>query len=399
MWRAVVEHAPDVILRVDTEGLICFINQPAAQSIVGQLWLAFVPEASQELVRNALVHVLGGGAPLTYETEGVDPLTGQTALFACRIGAVRSGPTMAGAVIVARDITLQRQNEEILKRVSHQLLQGQKLAAIGELAAGVAHEINTPIQYVNDNTVFLERSFKKVFELIEALRPTLNATGDVAAVELDVARTRARAAKLDYLAREVPKALAQCQDGLRRVATIVTAMKDFSHPSGTEKTTVVLRDLIETTATISRNEWRYVADLTIEVADDMPLIPALRDELCQVLLNMIINAAHAIEDRYRGTDARGRIVIHAAVAGSWAEIRIQDDGAGIPEAIREKVFRPFFTTKGVGRGTGQGLAITQSVIVGKHGGDVSMESEVGVGTTFIIRLPLARSDAGPALTG
>lgn len=393
VWRAVVENAPDVILQVDLRGTIVFINQTAAQAVVGQQWLNFVPEQRHELVRNALAHVLSGGAPLSYETEGIDPETGTEALFSCRIGPTSRDGVVDGAVVIARDITQQRQSEADVKAMSVQLLQNQKLAAVGQLAAGVAHEINTPVQYVNDNGVFFERTFKKLFDLIEVLRPVLDGTGDVPAAALEQARARARSCKLDYLAREMPRALAQSQDGLRRVAAIVAAMKDFSHPSGGEKAPVVLRDLLETTAIITRNEWRYVADLEVSVADDMPAVPGLRDELCQVMLNLIVNAAHAVQDRYAGTEGRGRIVVSAAVVGDQAEIRVADDGAGIPEAIREKIFEPFFTTKGVGRGTGQGLAIVHAVVVTKHGGTLTLESTPGVGTVFIVRLPLVAGTA------
>ncbi len=248
-----------------------------------------------------------------------------------------------------------------------QLLQSEKLAAIGQLAAGIAHEINTPMQYISDNTLFVERSFTKLIEQ----------KGDVA-----------------YLREEVPKAVAEALEGIQRVTAIVRAMKDFSHPSRGVKENVGMREVLETTAVIARNEWKYVADLDIVVDDDLPRVPALRDELSQAFLNMIVNAAHAIGERHATCGDRGHIRIHARRRGDFAEIEFNDDGAGIPNAIKNRIFDPFFTTKPVGKGTGQGLAIVWSVVVDKHEGSLEVQSSPGTGTSFFVRLPLgADADA------
>ncbi len=288
----------------------------------------------------------------------------------------------------------ERQRKELeqtvmeLKQAQAELMHAQKLTAIGQLAAGVAHEINTPIQYVTDNTTFLQRSFATLLEVVDLARPMIETGAEPSPETLVELRARLKRARLPYLEKQVPRAIEQSLEGLSRVATIVRAMKVFSHDSRGEKAEVNLRESIESTVTIARNEWKYVADVELLIDDDFPPVVCLRDELNQVILNLVINAAHAIADVVGdGTEVRGLITISAEADGEWVELRIRDTGAGIPEAIRARVFDPFFTTKAVGKGTGQGLAIAYSVVVEKHQGSISFESEVGRGTTFVIRLP------------
>ncbi|HEY4219953.1 MAG TPA: HAMP domain-containing sensor histidine kinase [Myxococcota bacterium] len=266
-----------------------------------------------------------------------------------------------------------------------QLLQTEKLAGIGQLAAGIAHEINTPVQYVGDNSAFAEKGFQRVLHAALALRALL--PSDARAQQLS------RDSKLDYYEREVPKAFASASDGLRRVATIVQAMRDFSHPSKGQKVLVSLHDLIEAAATISKNEWKYVADLDVNVDATLPAVPALSDELSQAFLNMIVNAAHAISARFPDGAQRGHIAIAARRRGDCAVITIGDDGAGMSAQVQKRIFEPFFTTKPIGQGTGQGLAITYAVVVDKHDGTIDVSSIQNEGTTFTITLPLADADA------
>ncbi len=200
--------------------------------------------------------------------------------------------------------------------------------------------------------------------------------------------------KLPYLVKQLPRALEQSMEGLERIATIVQAMKEFSHPSGAEKKPVNLREAIETTIAVARNEWKYVAEVELDMDPELPLVPALRNEFNQVILNLIVNAAHAIGDVTAGGSlGKGKIGIVGRLRGDQVEIRVADTGAGIPEHARAKVFEPFFTTKAVGKGTGQGLAIAYSVVVDKHQGSIAFESEVGQGTTFVICLPVVDADA------
>ena len=272
-----------------------------------------------------------------------------------------------------------------------QLAQAQKLESIGQLAAGVAHEINTPIQYVGDNTRFLEESFQNLDRVLTSYDRLTRAAEGAGVLENEVqqVRTAAEEADLEYLHDEIPRAIRQSEEGVERVATIVKAMKEFSHPGSGEMKAIDLNHAIESTLTVSRNEWKYVADAVTEFDPQLPVVRCLPGEFNQVILNLVVNAAHAIADvKMRGT-TKGRITVSTHRDGDWAEIRIRDTGTGIPEAVRSRIFTPFFTTKEVGRGTGQGLAIAHTVIVKKHGGTLEFETEEGKGTAFIIRMPIA----------
>ena len=286
------------------------------------------------------------------------------------------------------------------KRLESQLTQAQKLESIGQLAAGIAHELNTPIQYVGDNTRFLQDSFADLRGLLRAYGALADAarSGPVPAALVEEVDAAAESADLEYLLDEIPNAITQSLEGVGRVAAIVRAMKEFSHPGTAHKTAVDLNRAIESTATVARNEWKYVADLVTDFDPDLPPVPCLPGELNQVFLNIIVNAAHAIGDVVGdGAGGKGTITVttRAVPAGAptHAEIRIADSGTGIRPEILSKIFDPFFTTKEVGRGTGQGLSIAHGIVVEKHGGTIACESEVGRGTTFLIRLPLAGKGA------
>jgi two-component system, NtrC family, sensor kinase len=279
-----------------------------------------------------------------------------------------------------------------LRLTQAKLLQAQKLEAIGQLAAGIAHEVNTPTQYVTDNVSFLQRAFDKLLRLIEAQGNVVAAAhaGDVTPLVLDTADAARTATKLDYLTRQVPRAIEQSLEGLGQISSIVKAMKEFSHPSGAEKQPFDIHDLIESTSIVAKNEWKYVAELQLDFDWSLPPVLLHRNEFSQVMLNLIINAAHAIAASLPPASAdKGKIIVSTKAVGTNIEVRVTDNGAGIPEAVRSRVFEPFFTTKEVGKGTGQGLAIAYSVVVDKHGGSIGFETEVGRGTTFIVSLPLA----------
>jgi PAS domain S-box-containing protein len=276
---------------------------------------------------------------------------------------------------VALDITER-------KELERQLTHAQKLESIGRLAAGIAHEINTPIQYIGDNGKFLEEAFG-------ALIGTLHSAGAE-----DFPK---KTADFNYLCAEVPKAIQHLQEGVEQVSRIVRAMKEFSHPGPAEKLPVDINRTIESTVLVSRSEWKYVAELTTDFDHELPAVPCLAGEFNQVILNLIVNAAHAITDVVKESGRMGRIHIITRCDGEAVEIRLSDTGCGIPKANQSKVFDPFFTTKPVGKGTGQGLAIAYGVIVQKHDGTIEVESDPGCGTTFIIRLPLAPEPAIRAL--
>ncbi len=276
------------------------------------------------------------------------------------------------------------------RRLELELRQTHKLEAVGQLAAGIAHEINTPAQYASDNLAFLAASFKKLTAAVDAYRALL---GELSAdprlgERLAVAQEQLKKQKINFVLEEVPRAIGEAGEGLERIAKIVRAMKEFSHPSTGMPAQVDLRELIDTTVTVSRNEWKYAADVVTEFDPGLGPIFCLRDELSQAVLNLIVNAAHAIEDANRADPSqKGTITLVTRDLGKLAEIRIVDTGSGIPEQVRPRIFEPFFTTKSVGKGTGQGLAICRSVVVEKHGGKLFFETELGRGTTFVLQIP------------
>lgn len=289
-----------------------------------------------------------------------------------------------GLLILASDVTDRRALEG-------QLTQSQKLESIGQLAAGIAHEINTPIQYIGDNTRFLKDAFADLLGLIEACQEFIQNARDtgVSAKALSRLEEAAQKADISYLMQEVPAAISQSLDGTEHVAHIVRAMKEFSHPGTTEKTSIDLNHALESTVTVARNEWKYIANVEMDLDPSLPLVSCLPGDLNQVFLNLIVNAAHAVADVVKeGTDEKGTITIRTCREADCVRINIEDTGTGVPEAIRSRLFDPFFTTKGVGKGTGQGLSIARSVIVDRHGGSIEFETEINKGTAFIIRLPL-----------
>ncbi|BDU75429.1 ATP-binding protein [Mesoterricola sediminis] len=290
------------------------------------------------------------------------------------------------ALLVARDVTDRLAAEEERQAMEVQLRQAQKLEAIGQLAAGIAHEINTPIQYVGDNTIFLRDTFKELSDFLEGLQGEVRQGRPLAPDDLG---RRLEALDTEYLVDEIPRAIQQTLDGVGRVSRIVAAMKDFSHPGGSRER-VDLNRAVESTITVSRNAWKYCATLEMDLDPTLPPVPCFPSELNQAVLNLVVNAAHAIEEK-RAVQPQaepGLIRVSTRNAGGQVEIRVSDNGTGIPEAIRTRIFDPFFTTKAVGKGTGQGLSIVRAVVVDKHGGAVDVASDPGRGTTFLLSLPL-----------
>lgn len=244
----------------------------------------------------------------------------------------------------------------------------QKLEAVGQLAAGIAHEINTPIQYIGSNLSFLGEAFARLNK------------------SLDVVRSDLDSSTLSELV-EIPEAVRDAQDGVRRVSSIVQAMRKFSHPDTGEMVPLDVNEAVRTTVTIARNEWKYHSEVVLDLADDLPPLPCLPGDFNQVLLNIIVNAAHAVTDAVGESGTKGEIFVSTRHEGESVEIRIRDTGTGIAPENRNKIFDPFFTTKTVGLGTGQGLAITHD-IVRRHGGSIDFMTELGLGTTFVLRFPL-----------
>ncbi|MBC7185638.1 MAG: response regulator [Calditrichaeota bacterium] len=383
---------PSVLIGVDAEGRVVHWNKqaeavfaiPAAQA-VGQRfrdcplrwsWSAIEEQIALCLESRTTVSLKEFRYQRPDEREGFLNVT--ISPYHTRGG----GPT--GFLVAAEEVT----EHKILQQ---QLLQAQKLESIGQLAAGIAHEINTPTQFIGDNTRFLRDSFAGLLSLMHKYRELKEAARQVEACQELASSIDAleREVDLDYLAGEIPLAIDQTLEGVERVAHIVQAMRAFSHPGGPGKTAVDLNKAIETTVTVARNEWKYVAELELALDQSLPQIQGLPNELNQVILNILLNATHAIKDVVGARPERkGKITISTQRSNGWVEMRISDTGPGIPAAIRHRIFDPFFTTKPVGTGTGQGLAIAHCVVVEKHKGSISFETEEGKGTTFIVRLPI-----------
>jgi signal transduction histidine kinase len=268
-----------------------------------------------------------------------------------------------------------RDDIERRKRLEMELAQAEKLRAVGQLASGIAHELNTPIQYVGDNVAFLQNAFAALAALTARAR--------------EEAATPAERKKLDFVTANVPGAFEAALDGCRRVSEIVGAMKEFAHPDGRDFAPADINRGLSCALAVAENAIKYAADVELELGE-LPEVECRIGELNQVFLNLIINAAHAISDRYGAEGQRGRIGIATRAEGAGVIVEVSDDGCGIPEAIRGRIFEPFFTTKDVGRGTGQGLAISRSIVVDKHGGSLTFDSTVGQGTTFTLEIPVAR---------
>lgn len=286
-----------------------------------------------------------------------------------------------GFLLLGEDITE-------IKFLEAQLAQASKLEGIGQLAAGIAHEINTPIQYINDSVFFLRNVYADLEKTLVPLEAgCADETMPIREMHERVC-AELRAMDLDFIRPELPKTFDSIEAGIQRISLIVQAMNRFSHSYGDEKKMINLHSILENTLIISRNEWKYVADVSTDFDPDMVEVLGLPGEMGQVFLNIIINAAHAIGDVVRGSQTKGHIAISTLKTDSHAEIRIKDSGTGIPDAIGDKIFNLFFTTKQVGKGTGQGLHIAYDIVVNKHGGSLSYTSKPGRGTTFLIRLPL-----------
>ncbi len=302
-----------------------------------------------------------------------------------------SDGSLVGSVHIIRDINEQKKAEQAKEKIQSQLLHAQKLESVGQLAAGIAHEINTPTQFIGTNIDFLDDAnqdiisfMTKIQEIIKTAPQEMKDAIEKAVEDMD----------WDYLAEELPLAIAQSREGVKRVTSIVRAMKEFSHPGSREKESLNLNQIIKTTATVARNEWKYVANLELNFDPKLPQIPLLADEMGQVILNMLVNAAHAMGENLGDNPEgeKGVITITTRKRDTNIELLISDTGAGMPKEVQLRIFDPFYTTKQVGKGTGQGLAISHDVIVEKHQGTITVESLPGAGTTFCITLPLGEEE-------
>ncbi len=395
--RSILEATGDGIIIADVSGKIEMFNR-AAQLIFGYMDDAAIGHNIEELIgfEDAEEEFLDYVEASTHEpvctlheTIGIQS-DGETFPIELTISKVEFSGRVK-AIVSVRDITRRREAEEEWINMDIQLRQAQKLEAIGQLAAGIAHEINTPIQFVGDNARFIRDSFVELEKYAEVLDRLVSVArqGAVPPELFDEADKVAEEIDYHYLREEIPQAIDQSMEGIERVAGIVRAMKEFSHPDIDEKTPIDINAAIQTTITVCRNEWKYDAEMETDLDPDLPLVPCLPGEINQVILNIVVNAAHAIRDVIdTHEEEKGTIRITTRKQDCWAEITISDTGTGMSDKIISRIFDPFFTTKEVGKGTGQGLTIAYTVVVEKHGGTINVESQVGKGSTFTIRLPL-----------
>lgn len=277
-------------------------------------------------------------------------------------------------------------------QLERELAQAQKLESVGRLAAGIAHEINTPVQFVSDSLFFLRDASAELFRVVESLEAVREAvaTGKPAASAAAAALDAEEEADLPYLVEQVPRAFERSMDGLQRVASIVRSMKEFAHPDQKEMIAVDLNRSIQSTLIVARTEYKYVADLETDLGE-LPPVMCFAGEINQAVLNIVTNAAHAIGDVAGDNGPKGLITVRTRCEGNEVVVQITDTGGGIPAWVADRIFDPFFTTKAVGKGTGQGLAIARAVIVEKHRGQLRFDTTPGKGTTFTISLPVDQS--------
>jgi signal transduction histidine kinase len=381
---------PSILIGLDSQGRITRWNTAAATTFsidssdalgqrledCGVQWLK--PELQSELPRwleatgffSQDFQFKKSDTDLRFLDIGIQPIPGQD-------GAV-------GLILTGNDVTH-------FKFLEGQLRQAQKLEAVGQLAAGIAHEINTPLQYTGDNVRFFKESWSNVATLLRMLRNILedsNKDGSYIPAAGDL-HSAWRNADADFLLNETSSAIDQATEGLERISNIVRAMREFSHPGSKGKSMVDINHAIDITSTVARNEWKYASQLVTQFDPNLAPVPCNSGEINQVLLNLIVNAAQSIsENPARVPTEKGTITISTTQLPDAVQITIQDTGPGIPENIRSRIFEPFFTTKAPGKGTGQGLALAHAVIVQQHHGKIWFDSIIGVGTTFYIQLPI-----------
>jgi PAS domain S-box-containing protein len=383
---------------VDAKGHVTFANLESewilgreTTEMLGMSWIELVSPkqtAREGVVIDVLQKTLNDGLIRREDEASFVHKEGYSVPVSYAIAPMQNGVSIDGAVITFNDISERKRAEEERGRMERQLNQLHKMEAVGQLAGGIAHEVNTPIQYIGENLRFLQQAYININILLDAYQVLLLQAESIKALLPKVERVRAisEEVEFDYLREETPKTLEQSLVGIEQVARIVLAMKEFAHPGSRQMSLVDLNRVVQNTVAVSKNEWKYIAVTELNLDPNLPQVPCVGGEIAQVVLILIVNAAHAIESASR--QGKGKIAIASGVCERQVEVRISDNGTGIPEHIRDSVFNPFFTTKDVGEGTGQGLAIAQDIVVGKHRGELFFETEEGRGTTFVMRLPV-----------
>ncbi len=389
LFEALSENSPEALLLVDEDGHV-FHHNPAAQQLLGGEPVG--PLNVGDLLDLSILEADGQvSSPLLADLQRLD---GSTVPVRVKTNEFEVGAGRQAHIYVVHDRTPELEAEKRQR-------QTEKLEAIGVLAAGIAHEINTPTQFVGDNLSFISESVSGLLELAGDVEAAIAASSSQSTAEPDdpAASSRAEASwdalsnklteiDVEFIREELGDSITQSVEGVNRVAEIVRAMKDFSHPGGKGREPADINHALSTTSVVCCSEWRYVADLQLDLDPNLPEVPVLLGDIKQVFLNLIVNAAHAIDGQEDSTEL-GRITVRSFVDGDHAVVEVADDGPGIPDEIRDRIFEPFFTTKEVGKGTGQGLAICRRVVEEAHGGTLDLDRvEPGNGAVFRLRLPL-----------
>ena len=394
-FRSMSERIHMGIWRSDEDGRVSYVN-PFIEQLWGfpkesfyADWGRLIHEKDRDQLLAVFTEAVAKQKSFRHEFTVVRPDGKELIILGAAEPFISPDGVYHGHIGTFQDRTTLRSAEAERETIRTQLVQAQKLEAVGRLAAGIAHEINTPIQYIANNTSFLQSAAEALIEMVEkqdALVKQVTATGNVDAF-VEEWQEEEESADLEFLRRRIPKAIEDSQEGVERVSAVITAMRDFAHPGSGEMQPMNINHALRSTATVTRNEYKYIAEVVFELDDTLPEVEGLPDELNQVYLNLIINAAHAIEERKKEDPShKGLIILRTRFDDHHAYIDISDNGCGIPEDHMEKVFEPFFTTKEVGKGTGQGLAIANAVVTNKHNGSIEVGSVPGEGTTFTIAL-------------
>jgi PAS domain S-box-containing protein len=403
-WRLLLgalDASEHQVLITDRKGRIVFANLSLAERH-GRVREELIGESIEHIMRTdnhsasqrqRMRDAMRANQPIRVVVEGIHS-SGQPLWLSLNISPIVGADGKAGHFVgIATDITQSVEDSRIKKelqdrvesreqerdRLALELRMAQKLEAVGRLAAGVAHEINTPMQYISDNVTFLSESVDDLANVISAYRQDRE-RGDEIAAEVEV----------EYLVSELPKAMQRARDGLKRVTNIVRAMKEFSRPTSDAHAAADLNKAIEATLEVARSEYKNLATIDLNLGP-LPLVPCNIGELNQVFLNLLVNAAHAIEAAGKDVSTGGLIRITTSHVGAEVHVSLEDNGCGIDPKNLDKIFDPFFTTKEVGKGTGQGLAISRSIVVERHSGAFDVHSIVGTGTRFTIRLPVTEA--------